>query len=86
MTPAEIVASGAGLFHTSQQYKEAGITLVENSAAEILDAALEMMDLPKEPQAFWTDFPRSTSPHTGGPLHGEIRLKIGSKFLELYED
>ena len=86
MTPAEIVASGAGLFHTSQQYKEAGITLVENSAAEILDAALEMMDLPKEPQAFWTDFPRSTSPHTGGPLHGEIRLKIGSRFLELYED
>lgn len=84
MTPAEIVASGAGLFHHSQQYKNAGITLQENTAAEIIDAALEMLALPQEPQKFWDSYPRSKSPHNGLPLHGAIRLRIGSKFLADY--
>jgi putative glycosyltransferase (TIGR04372 family) len=84
MTPAEIVASGAGLFHTSQQYRDAGITLVENTAAEILDVALEMLTLPTEAQPFWDSYPRSNSPHNGLPLHGEIKLRISSKFLASY--
>jgi len=85
MTPAEIVASGAGLFHTSKQYADAGITLEENSAAEIIDAALEMeTDARPNQEAFWKSYPRSKSPHNGLPLHGEIRLRIGSKFLAQY--
>lgn len=86
MKPSEIVKSGAGLFHTSQQYKDAGITLVENSPAEIIEAALEMSEgLKKEEQPFWLTFPRSKSPHTGQPLHGEIRLRVGTKFLAQYK-
>ena len=89
MTPAEIVASGAGLFHHSQQYKNAGITLVENTPAEIIDAALEMAgdgtlreDLQ---QKFWREYRTNVnSPHNGALLHGEVRLRIGSKFLESY--
>ena len=86
MTPAEIVKSGAGLFHTSQQYKDAGITLVENISAEIIDAALEMAEgISKEPQQlFWANYPRSRSPHTGEALHGEIRMRVGAKFLNQY--
>ncbi len=90
ITPAEIVASGAGLFHTSEQYKNAGITLVENTAAEILEAALEMdgdgalrEDLQRK---FWRNYPSSNSPHNGNFLHGAVRLRIGSKFLESYEN
>jgi putative glycosyltransferase (TIGR04372 family) len=93
MTPAEIAASGAGLFHTSKQYADAGITLEENSAAEILEAALELEYLmtnwtasKDEQQKFWSRFPRSNSPHTGERLHGEIKLRIGSNFLKSYEN
>ena len=87
MSVAEIVASGSGLFSQSKQYADAGITLVENTAEEIRDAATEMADryegivTETPPQAFWQSFPRSKSPHTGVDLHGEIRLRIGSKFL-----
>lgn len=85
MTPQEIVKSGAGLFHTSQQYKDAGITLVENSPSEIIDVALEMLEVSQEPQElFWRSFPRSMSPHTNQPLHGAVRLRVGSKFLKNY--
>lgn len=90
MTPAEIVASGAGLFHTSKQYADAGIRLMENSPQEIKDAALEMLAYWEAPwtkeRGFWKAFPRSNSPHNGMPLHGEIRLRIGTKFLASYDD
>jgi putative glycosyltransferase (TIGR04372 family) len=94
MQPSEIAASGAGLFSRSEQYNEAGITLIENTPEEIRDVALEMVfrlggkvddSIPTPRQdAFWLSFPRSKSPHTGQPLHGEIRLRIGSKFLATY--
>lgn len=85
MTVAEIVASGAGLFHRAEQYAEAGITLEENSPQEIKDAALEMLTPWHESQdTFWATFPRSNSPHNGIALHGKIRLRIGAKFLEGY--
>lgn len=84
MTPAEIVASGAGLFHTSKQYAEAGISLQENTPTEIKETALEMLAMSQEPQPFWDSYPRSVSPHNGLPLHGQIRLRIGSKFLAQY--
>ena len=86
MSVAEIVASGAGLFDRAQQYAEAWITLVENTPEEIRDVALEMLDyMPAAPQAFWETYPRSLNPHNNIPLHGEVRLRIGAKFLEGYK-
>jgi len=89
MSVAEIVASGAGLFDRAQQYKDAGITLVENTPEEIRDVALEMLHVWEAPfskeREFWKNYPRSVNPHNGVRLHGAIRLRIGSKFLESYE-
>jgi putative glycosyltransferase (TIGR04372 family) len=93
MSITEIVASGAGLFHTSKQYIDAGIRLMENSPEEIKEAAMEMANRAEAPASaeyihwnpeeklFWNAYPRSKSPHNGLPLHGQIRLRIGSRFL-----
>ena len=87
MTAAEIWASGAGGFMRTEEYEEAGITLVDNSPEEILAAAEEMADgLSTEDQSdFWRTFPRSISPYTQTPLHGEIRMRIGREFLKGYQ-
>ena len=89
MSVKEIVESGAGLFDRAQQFEAAGIKLVENTPEEIRDVALQMLE-PKIPgderQAiWWMEYPRSVNPHNGVPLHGEINLRIGSKFLEGYQ-
>ena len=87
MTTEEIAASGAGLFSRSEEYERAGITLLENYPEEIRDVALEMLARNPDPQtAFWKSYPRSVSPHNGIPLHGKIRLRIGTKFLRRYEN
>lgn len=95
MTPAEIWASGAGQFMRAEEYAEAGITLVDNTPEEIRNAAEEMAEIasgyPFHDDAnelrqarFWRDFPRSISPYTQTPLHGEIRMRIGREFLRGY--
>ena len=88
MSVAAIVASGAGLFDRAQQYADAGITLVENTSEEIRDVALEMLE-PMDDHVwqseFWDQYPRSVNPHNNIPLHGEVRLRIGAKFLEGYK-
>lgn len=87
MTPKEIYASGAGHFMRADEYEQAGITLEENSPQEITDAVMEMVDgiSTASQAAFWDDFPRSHSQFNQRPLHGQIRLRIGVKFLESYE-
>lgn len=95
MSPKEIFESGAGQFMRAEEYMEAGITLVDNTPEEIKTVALEMADwFNKYPsyerlnispeQTFWRDFPRSISPYTQTPLHGEIRMRIGHEFLKGY--
>ena len=95
MTPAEIWASGAGQFMRAEEYVEAGITLVDNTPDEIRAVAEEMADglepypikeysLPDYQAEFWRTFPRSISPYTRRPLHGEIRMRIGQEFLKGY--
>ena len=86
MTPTEIWASGAGQFMRAEEYVEAGITLVDNTPEELKTAAEEMADgLSTDDQsAFWRDFPRSISPYTRTPIHGEIRMRIGCEFLKGY--
>lgn len=97
MTPAEIWASGAGQFMRAEEYVEAGITLVDNTPEEIEEVAKEMAVKVHTPlmyfdpkylynqSDFWKDFPRSISPYTHTPLHGEIRMRIGSDFLRGYQ-
>ncbi len=100
MTPAEIFGSGAGQFMRADEYEKAGITLVDNTPKEIMDAALEMEmmlgdyfrfhndepldDNDGKQKRFWRDFPRSISPYTRTPIHGEIRMRIGQEFLRGY--
>jgi putative glycosyltransferase (TIGR04372 family) len=86
MTLEEIYKSKAGLFMSADQFKEAGITLQDNNPEEIRDVVVEMID-PAPPYSqtwFWDHFPRSISEYTQGPLHGQIRMRIGTKFLEQY--
>lgn len=95
MTVPEIIASGAGLFDRSEQYAKAGISLEQNSPEEIMDAAKEMADRIEWlysmddadralQEKFWAAYPRSVSAYNKLPLHGEIRLRIGAKFLRSY--
>ncbi len=92
MTLKEVYESGAGKFMAAEQFVDAGVGLIDNSPEEIRDAVLEMKDrvehpmrfkYPESQEWFWKDFPRST--YNNQPLHGEIHMRIGSKFLEQYE-
>lgn len=87
MTPKEIRESGAGLFMRADQYKDAGITLEENSPQEIFDLAKEMcafMDGKEcwddDQGAFWHEFMEG-----GAGLHGAIKIRVGSVFLRGYQ-
>lgn len=92
MTPAEIYESGAGQFMAADRFTEAGIELRRNTPAEITEVVREMADMidgrfrPKAQEAFWAAFPLDRiSPYNERPLHGAVRLRIGSKFLEDYD-
>ena len=100
MTPAEIYASGAGHFLTAGEFADAGITLVDNTPEEITEVALEMANSYAitgwysyggrgsdivEQDAFWRDFPRGVDAVRQRPLHGEIRMRIGTEFLRGYQ-
>lgn len=96
MTPAEIFEVDAGQFPGAEQFKEAGISLENNSPAEITALVLEMADLVEGKEMwtiedverrkkFWRIFPRSISPFNGKLLHGEIRMEIGREFLRSYD-
>ena len=86
MTFNEIIDSGAGQFMDREQFIEAGITLKDNTPEEIRDAVLEMCQPSTvDQQWFWDQFPIAISPFNARALHGEIRMRIGSKFLESYK-
>ena len=92
MSIEQIKASGAGRFMRMDQFEEAGIVLVDNTPAEITEVVLEMAEMiegrfyPDDQKAFWDAFPRYFELTNGQPLHGEIRTRIGSKFLKEYEE
>jgi putative glycosyltransferase (TIGR04372 family) len=85
MTFSEIFNSGAGRFLQTQEFEQAGISLIENSPEEIAALAIEMDDRlkgtwksteedEKLQERFWHLFPKSE-------LHGEIFSRIGTDFL-----
>ena len=90
MSFKEIIESGAGQFMKAVDFEKAGITLEDNSPEEIRDVVMEMavrtegqwFGLEDTEQQFWRQYPRSISPYNNKPLHGEIRMRIGAKFLE----
>jgi len=92
MTPKQIFESGAGIFQRAEQFTEAGITLVDNTAEEINDVALEMIDYvcfkrKLGNQSFWDQFPSGAiDGMTGQRIHADtIRLRIGAKLMEGYK-
>lgn len=92
MSFQEIVDSGAGHFMRTKEFLDAGILLKENTQGEIRDAVLETLDMvvnktppSKEQEEFKKSFPKSMSQFSGTPLHGDIRMRIGQKFLAQYE-
>ena len=90
MTLQEIWDSGCGQFMGEANFKEAGISVENNTPDEIADVVREMVDwveggLQDKQDIFWHNFPRSVSPYNGKPLHGDIRMRIGEKFLEGYQ-
>ena len=101
MSVAEIVASGAGQFMRAEEFAQAGITLVDNTAEEIAAVASEMADQMDgwfirsgfrglesgltPEEQFWKSFPRAISPYNKQPLHGEIKMRIGAEFLKGYQ-
>jgi putative glycosyltransferase (TIGR04372 family) len=85
MTFREIFESGVGRFTRTEQYEEYGLKVVENSSDEIMDLAIEMDELlngtckttqedEELQRRFWDIFPDSK-------LHGEVKTRIGAKFL-----
>mgnify|MGYP001496879313 CR=1 FL=1 len=86
LTIKEILSSGVGRFHRTEEFKNSGIELIDNTKEEIIDANLEMTqringkwvesEEEKELQKlFWKQFEKSN-------LHGNFLGKIGSKFLK----
>lgn len=93
MTLKEIFDSGAGQFMAAKQFKDIGITLVDNTAQEITDVVLEMAEwlewggngYDQTQEFFWNQFPlKAISPYNRKPLHGKPRVRVGRKFLENY--
>ena len=82
----EILQSGFGRFHRSEEFKKAGIELINNTEEEIVDINQEMLQringewIESEEdiylqKKFWNHFRESS-------LHGNFLGKIGSKFLK----
>lgn len=92
MSIEQIRKSGAGRFMRVDQFEEAGIALEDNTPDEIAEVVREMADMvegrffPEKQEEFWDAFPRYVELLTGQPLHGEIHMRIGSKFLKGYTD
>ena len=95
MTLEEIYATESSMALHAAQYQAEGIKLVDNTAQEIANVVREMEMrvsgsaahrdwYPLAQAAFWQQFPRSLSPYTQRPLHGEIRMRIGAEFLKQY--
>ena len=85
----EICSSGLGLATFSQLFEQQRVKLVNNSAQEIYECAMECAirtetgDWGGETQdAFWDNFP--TSMVNGSSVNGVKRIRIGAEFLKGY--
>jgi len=92
LTLAEIFAKGVGFSLFTSDYKFKGVELIENTAEEIRDVVVEMVERIKgnwKPhehdealqKRFWEIYPTGALDDQGVRLHGEIRARFGAKFL-----
>lgn len=90
LTPQEVFALNLGQCMQAAEFEAAGVKLEDNSPQEICDVVMQMADEVEKPvrwfaQWFWKEYPRTISPYNSKPLHGEIRMRVGNKFLEQYQ-
>lgn len=93
LTLREIFTYGVGFCLHTSDYESKGIHLIENTPEEIRDLVIELVErLNGTWQAheddeilqhkFWEIFPTdAVDARWGKPLHGEIRSRIGARFL-----
>ena len=86
----EYEAAGITLVdNTPEEIKAAAIEMAESlpiPCSSLIPPLDLSPDISTDNQsAFWQSFPRSISPYTHTPLHGEIRMRIGREFLKGYE-
>lgn len=87
MSLKEIFDSGAWQYIAAKQFSDNGVTLEDNTAAEIMDAVIELEEgVSDEVQVdFWQKFPYSISSFNQKPLHGRPVVRIGREFLKAYD-
>ena len=89
----EIIDSKLDYLLMSDQYKNKGIRLIENTPEEIKEATEEMVELLSgkwkpstedtlNQKKFWDIFPLAYKDKAGRPLHGKIQGRIASKYLK----
>lgn len=85
MSVEEMIKSGAGRFHRTEEYENMGIELIENTPEEIFDVVDEQLQrlsgtwkTTQEDEEFQNKF---WSYFEASELHGVIRSRIGTKFL-----
>lgn len=93
LTLREIAASDLAMAFEDRLFRDANVRLVECTAEEIRDLAVEMCERldgtwrPEPEDAalqarFWALFPgHLRNPYNGGPMHGAIRSRYGAAFL-----
>ena len=96
MTPREIFLSSAGLALASNVFEMMGVTLENNTEQEIYDLVMEMASIVEgravysrddelAQRRFWAEFPHTIHFLNAKPLHGKVRMRIGTKFLRQYQ-
>jgi putative glycosyltransferase (TIGR04372 family) len=92
LTFKEIFERGVGFCMSSDEYKNKGILLKENTPEEIRDIVIEYLDKKNGifksgecdelfQQLFWKHFPTSSLDDVGAALHGQIKSFFGVNFL-----
>ncbi len=97
LTFPEAIRSGVGRFMRTHLFEECGIELVDNTAEEITELALEMDErltgrwLATEEdeelqRRFWTMFTTTSTQHASLLRGGPIRARIGTAFLRHHRE
>jgi len=93
MTPQEVFDSKAGMFLSADEFLFHKIEWQDNTPEEIKAVAVQIADVVEgkavfptweEQSWFWKEFPNSVDPVAGELLHGRVKMRIGSEFLEEY--
>lgn len=94
LTLSEIIEIDERYSSIKTKFSELGIDLIENTEEEILDATIEFLDClssnykctskndNRRQREFWEIYERNLKKFALRHMHGELRSRIGSKFLD----